>query len=258
MKRLGMLAAAGLCVAASASAAPKKAIKKATAPKLTAAQVLDGNARAMGSKAAYAKLRNVLMEGTAHVLPMGQQLTFETRVKAPDKLLLIQRIPGVGEGRQGVDGNVAWNLQPGQGVKVDSEAVRQQLLTSTVLDAPLRWRTSNKKVQMLGVRKLDSRPAYAIRMVPVGGGSPAVAYFDTKTLLQVRLDMPYLLPNGKGKRTTVTEMADYRDVDGVKFPFFTRQKFGPEMTITMRYINILTNVAMDDAIFVKPESPTAR
>lgn len=60
-----------------------------------------------------------------------------------------------------------------------------------------------------------------------------------------------MLDTQLGRSAAVTRFSDFRDVDGIKFPFKMVQRLG-ELAGEFRFTNILTNVAMNDEIFRKP------
>lgn len=255
MKRFGVLVAVSLCVAASASAAPKKPARKAAAPKvkLTAAQVLDKAAIAFGGKAAYERMTNVLMDGTIEIQPLGMQGTLELRAKAPNKSLAIHRFPQSGEIRSGYDGSAAWISNGASGTRDLTGAEKGLMAHAAILRGPVEWRKVYSKVEMLGIRKVGERTAYAVRE-HFPGHPPFTCYYDTKSFLMLRSDT--VTDFGPTKNVpTVTYFSDYRNVDNIKWPFVTVQKAGKGLITAIRINNLLTNVAMKDELFVKPESP---
>jgi hypothetical protein len=80
-------------------------------------------------------------------------------------------------------------------------------------------------------------------------GSPIKLYYDTQTGLQARMDLEVDTPQGRVPIETTVE--DYRDVDGVKLPFLTRQD-SPMAKAVIKLTEVKSNVAIDDARFKKP------
>jgi zinc protease len=254
MKLSGILTVVSLCVAATVSAAPKKpAAKTAPKVKLTAAQVLDRALAAQGGKAAYERMSNVLMDGTIELPALGVKGTVEMRGKAPNKSLALYRFPQTGESRYCYDGTEAWAWSATGGLRTISGPEKVMLAHAANLRGPAEWRKLYTKVEMVGIRKVGDRSAYVVRE-HYPGHAPFVCYYDSKTFLMSRMDTVTAMEAAKNV-PLVTHLLDYRDVDGIKWPFRTVSRAGKNLITELRINNLLTNVAMKDELFVKPESP---
>ena len=230
----------------------KPAAKAPTAkkPTLTAAQVLDRHIQSTGGKDAYEKIRSMVMTGKLEMRAQGLTGTFKTTAKAPNKILSVQTIEGVGETTQGFDGNVAWSKDPINGLRTSSGS-ESKVLELGAIDSAAKWRDLFKKVEMVGIRKVGNHETDAIRMTP-DQAKPIVSYYDTKSFLLVRMDITVEGPTG----TIPTEsyVSDYRTVSGVKMPYLTRQRVAGIAEILLTVSDIKVNVPVDDSAFAKPKS----
>jgi hypothetical protein len=111
------------------------------------------------------------------------------------------------------------------------------------------WRKSYSKIEALGIRKVEGKDAYAIRLTPTNG-KPLVQYFDTQTNLMVRMDM--ISESPQGTLPIESYFSDYRTVDGMKIPFQMRQKVAATELLTT-VTEIKNNLPVTDAKFAKPE-----
>ena len=78
-----------------------------------------------------------------------------------------------------------------------------------------------------------------------------LANFDTETGLEIRTEETYTTP--EGPYVVKLDMDDYRDVDGLKFPFrMKRSEKGA--IINIRLTQVKNNFPIDDELFAKPAS----
>jgi hypothetical protein len=233
--------------------APRKpAAKKPAAarPSLTAEQILTRHVDATGGREAYLRQRSVHAKGTLEMSAAGLRGTFEVKQKAPDRLWLLQNLAGFGEATQAYDGKTGWSKDPLNGLRELSGAELALVQRSARLHAPLEWKTLYKKVELLGIRPVEGKDAYAVRLAPEVG-QPTTQFFDARSFLLVRQDT--IVEGPTGVVPTESYPSDYRDVEGVKTAFKTRQRIGGGAAeIVMTITEIKVNVEIDDAIFAKP------
>jgi hypothetical protein len=103
-------------------------------------------------------------------------------------------------------------------------------------------------MELHGLQKLNGRDAHVL----VGrhaGQKPEKFYFDTQSGLLVRVDATRA--SGAGDVSVEVYLDDYREVEGVKFPF-TERLNNSGLTFTFKYDTVHVNLPLDDAIFKKP------
>lgn len=233
-----------------AAAAPK--------PGISAETVLNKFTTATGGRAAYERIKTSVTKGTLQVAGQNLSGTMEVYTKEPGKILMVSNIQGVGETRVGFNGEVGWSKDPLTGLRTLQTTELVGLKQQAAATDPGNWKKLYKKIEMLGLRKVDGRDAYAVRLTPKAGKHPTVQYFDTKTFLLVRMDM--ISEGPQGVMPTESYLSDYRVVNGVKTPFALRQRLGGvvEMVITMNEVKY--NAPVEDALFAKPaaEAPAKK
>lgn len=246
-----LLLTALLCAALLPDAGAQTRKKPAAPPKpaLTAHQVLDRFVQETGGRAAYAKLTSTTIKGTLENPSQGMKGSFETYAKAPDKILIVQSITGIGETRQGYDGKIAWSQDPFTGLRTLEGPERELVKRSATFNGFLNWQKMYKRAEMVGVRKVDGRDTYAIRLVPATG-KPVLQYHDAKTFLVVRTDT--VVESPQGTLPIEAYLSDYRTVDGVRVPFKTRQRVAGIAEILLTITEVKNNVALEDTRFAKP------
>jgi len=214
-----------------------------------AQQVLDRMAQAMGLANA-AKIRTVQMTGTISYPAQGLQGRYEALYKAPNKTLIKLNIQGLGEVQQGYDGKVGWEKNPMTGLRELQGAELAQMRQSAQMGASNDLRKTLRNPKLAGQEKVGNRNAFVIT-AQTTAGVPIKVYIDAQRYLPLRMDMEAATPQGKLNIATFLE--DYRRVDGIMYPFTTRQSTaGIEAVVKTERIR--HNVPIDDAIFRKPKT----
>ena len=215
----------------------------------SAQQVLERAAQAMGLANA-AKIRTVQMTGTISSPAQGMQGRYEAFYKSPNKFLLKVNIQGIGEIQQGFDGKVGWEKNPMTGLRELQGAELAQARWSAESGASNDLRKTLRNPKLVGQEKVGNRNAFVIT-AQTTVGMPIKVYIDTQRYLTLRMDMEIATP--QGKLNTATFYEDYRRVDGVMYPFTTRQSTaGIEAVIKTERVR--HNVSINDAVFRKPKN----
>ncbi|MCX7925111.1 MAG: hypothetical protein N2554_04795 [Fimbriimonadales bacterium] len=214
-----------------------------------AQQVLDRMAQAMGVAQA-AKIRTIQMTGTVQYPTQGMQGRYEAFYKAPNKFLLKATIQGIGEIQQGYDGKVGWEKNPMLGLRELKGAELEQIRMSAESGAQNDIRKTLRNPTLTGQEKVGNRNAYVITAQSRWGG-PVRIYVDSQRYLLLRMDTEAAAPGGKLSISIFFD--DYRKVDGIMYPFITRQ-FTAGVEAVTKVERVRHNVAIDDAIFRKPKS----
>lgn len=230
---------------AGAQAAAKPATEVA-AP--TADQILDRYVKAIGGREAWQKFTSRVTMGTIEVPSMNLSGTVLIHEKAPDRLLAAVIINGASF-RQGFDGTLGWTDDPQDGLREQSGAELAEARRDADFYHPLDLRRLYTKFTMSGTEKIGDRDTYILEATVPEGSEPTKMYFDTQTGLLLRAVSQH---HGTDGATQFREdFEDYRDVDGIKVPFTSRQTNG-DTTYTMTISEVHHNVELDDSEFAKP------
>src|SRR2546427_1613972 len=232
----------------------------------TAESILDKYAQASGGAQRLAGLTSFIAKGTS-VGFGGFGGTVEIVAKAPDKratLILFKAETGQGDQIRSYDGRTGWIRTP---LNVLGEyQLSGSDLDGARFDAQLSFPGQIKQI----LRNVKAGPPTTIADLPNRDTSPDVAgqnhsvnvvqgtgprdllvtlYFDTQTGLLLR-ELRYGT-SPIGRVPTQIDYADYRDVDGIKFPFrVTYAWLDGRDAITLN--DIKTNVPIDEVKFGKP------
>lgn len=100
--------------------------------------------------------------------------------------------------------------------------------------------------QYKGLNNFDGRKCYTI-LFTLPNATEWYLYYDFETGLKIRDSKDIITPNGKYQQ--ITEFDDYRDVDGVLYPFKIKQYLGNQM-LDFVVESIQVNTGISDDVFI--------
>lgn len=253
MKRFPAWALAAVAAAALAG-------EPATAPALTAAQVVERNAVARGGLAAWRKIETMSWAG--HVESAGRgRVPFLLEQKRPDRTRFEVTVDGQRSVRV-FDGASGWKIRASATGRPEVQPYAPDELRfargAPIIDGPLMDSvTSGASVSLAGLHEVDGRKAYAVDLRLASGSSYRV-WIDTETFLELRYDREFVNAQGRPAVTSV-RFADYRTVEGLKLPF-TIETGGPDGKPRDKLVieQVALNPRLDDGRFARPGSATVR
>ena len=223
--------------------APPKAAEPTTAE-----AVLEASLAAQGGRERIGKIKAMRQTGTFQLPQMGMKGTMTAVAAVPRNALLVIEVPGIGKIRQGVSGDVAWDVNPVTGARVIVGAERAQLLRESTFNGDLVWKELYPKVELAGVVEFAGQQAYKVVLTAADGDS-MTRYFAKDTLLPLGLQM--VSQSQMGKMEVSVEVSDWREVGGIKYPHKMQRKEGPQ-TIEVTFDKIEHDPQLDPATFELP------
>jgi hypothetical protein len=227
---------------AAKSAAPPSA---AVTP--SADQILNHYVEALGGAAAWKKLNSRVSKGTIDVPALNLSGTLEIHEKAPDRLIEVAVIAGAAFQR-GYDGTVGWADDPQNGLRDLTGPELAETRREADFYHPLDLKRIYSKFTVTGPEKVGDREVYDVEAA-LADGAPDKMYFDTQTGLVIRIISHRHMLDGVA--TIQEDIADYREVDGIKLPFSVHQS-STESDFTIKFTEFQHNVSLDDTQFEKP------
>jgi hypothetical protein len=205
---------------------------------MTLEKVLERYVDAVGGQEAIAKLTTRVCKGQfiddrPYVGPK-QIIPFETLSKIPDKTLIIMKLPENIE-HEGFDGNIRWRKDNNGLVRRENQE-RSQMDYFLDPQNVLRINEYFPGMELIGKVKLRG---YSVYVVENSRKSPHYTlYFDVETGLLIQIGY--------------YELYEYRDVDGIKFPFRLEnsRKGGSN---TYEFQDVRHNIPIEDKRFVMPD-----
>jgi hypothetical protein len=216
-------------------------------------QIITAYVQAVGDAQARANVSTVVTKGLYTASFGNQPLsgTFESYQKTPNRFLNVFRLDKYGVAEDGYDGAVTWSKGPNNRLVMGDDwerAYRRREAALTFLPTVTGIKSAYQQITLKGTTQLDGQESYVVEMTPADG-LPEVAYFDTKTGLLTRLDVVFI----KDKKQLPTQIyaSDYREVQGLKFPFTVKFVRQGSNSIT-RVSEVLINQPVEDNKFIVP------
>jgi hypothetical protein len=162
--------------------------------------------------------------------------------------------PGAALTARGINADGAWDTTQGKIVMRSEAAAAEARDLDADFDGLLvDWRQKGHTVTFEGKETLPAGEAYKLR-VKTKSGAERIIYLDARTYLERRQTGTLNLPGGR-QFNVVLDFDNYRDVNGVKFPFdINEDRTGKEPSLSyVTYTEkVEINLPMDDSLFAPP------
>ena len=212
---------------------------------LTANDVIDNYFEAIGGKENFSKVedRTTIMRGEI----MGQNLRIVIKQKAPNKLK--QNIRS-GEMKQTIlyDGMKGVMIIGNEKTEIDKKEL-EKLKLEAAMDFLLDPKAYRVSLELTGIESVDSTDCYKIELT-TEGGTNWVQFYSIDSGLKIKEVKEVETTQGSFQQETF--YSDYKEVDGLKFPFKIKQSFGIQ-TIEMNVSSVKLNKGLKDSVFEIPE-----
>jgi hypothetical protein len=256
-----------------------------TAPKLTAAQVVEKNIAARGGLQAWksvqtmtwkgkmdagtgdsaARSRAFAMSSVGKMQPASRmsmpaeaekqvQLPFTTEMKRGRK----QRVELEFAGKTAIqvyDGTSGWLVRPYLN-RNDVEPFTAEQLQSESQSADIDgylvdYSAKGSKVELAGVEQVEGKDAYKLKVTQKSGDVKYI-WVDAQSFLDVRVSGPQRRMDGKMRNVYVYQR-DFRSVSGVMIPYTLETAVeGYRDTHKTVLESVVINPKLDDSLFTKP------
>lgn len=216
---------------------------KAVPEGLTVEKVIENYINAMGGKEKLLSVedRTTEMEGKIQnfdIKYIGYQ-------KAPNKLLQIVSAMGF-EQKILFDGEKGFQITPMGEEEITGETL-ETLSYESRFDFIINYSEFNVTASLTGIETINGKDAYRVEFVS-SSGAKWQNYFDVESGLKIREQKNITTP--QGVFTQVNDLSDYREVEGIKYPFKIKQTVGPQM-IELNVISLKINSGIEDVVFKK-------
>jgi hypothetical protein len=209
----------------------------------TVDQVVERYIAGLGGRDAIEKLTTRVCTGqvttdlTSREIPILERHAFEAYTKVPRSFLLVT-YTGAGVERIGFDGEIGW-LEDKCGVGEHEWAGRDKLAWLLNPQSALQVEEYFPGLAVTGREQVGGRSVYVVESAEHAEAHYAL-YFDAESGLLLRIGYYW-------------ELQDYREVDGIKFPFriSTSRKGG---STTYEFQKVRHNMAIDDSLFAMPKA----
>jgi hypothetical protein len=253
---------------ASAAAALTTAIGLLCAAGASAQTVDELVAKHIAARGGYEKLKAIdTIKITRQVGTPFTTVTVVVYKKRPDLVRWEQTPKGQTAAiPRGINASGAWDIVQGKVVmRPETLAVEGREIDGDFDGLLVDWQKKGHTVTYEGKAKVGTADTHKLK-VTTKGGTIREVYLDATTFLEAqivgRARLPGMDPRTKQHRynDSTFVFGDYRDVNGVKFPFaIDEERTGGGITQSFATFTekIEVNVPIDDALFAPPD-PTAR
>ncbi len=208
---------------------------------LTADKIIENYIDAVGGKKNLDKVkdRTTIMDGNVQ----GVSVLMTIYQKAPDKMM--QEVTA-GAMKQDIyyNGKTGVIKMAGKSMEVKGNELEKLKYEST-LDLLSNLKAFHIKLKLEDVEKVNGKNAYKVDMI-LPSGTKWIQYYDPQTWLKVKESKNITVPQGTFTQDTYFD--DYRDVDGVRYPFSLKQTLGPQH-LDFVVTSIKVNTGLKDSIF---------
>lgn len=235
--------------AQEASSKPATATSAAALP--SAEKILDDYVAAIGGKETLTKFANRRSEGTLELAALGIKGKMTLIQSKPNKFLMAFDIPGIGTIKNGCDGSQVWESSVLSGNRILEGSEREQILRRTRMGVEAGWREDYASVKTTGEGKIGDRPVWIVELTPKADGtdtapSAQTDFYDKESKLLLKTKMTMTSP--MGEIPVESTFSDYREIDGIKLPFESKQSaLGQEQI--MRLTEVVHDGEIDEEDF---------
>jgi len=205
---------------------------------LTGLEVVGRYIEAIGGRDKLEEIQDITINSGMSM--QGMNFEINIRQKAPNKMLLETLMGGNVMSKQVFNGEKAQVTSPMGSQELSGSDLEEMKIQST-LNLELYFNEMGFKVELKGAEDVDGKPAWKVQLTKPSGQT-SVVFYDQKNGLKLKS------VSQQGQMTITTVYSDYREVDGILFPFTSKQSVGPQ-SFDVITNSIKINTGLDDKIF---------
>ncbi len=208
---------------------------------VTAMSVINKYIDAIGGekKLLTVKDRKTVMKGKIQ----GYDFTVTITQKAPNKFHFFMDM-GVMQQSQVFDGEKGTASGMGQSKPMTKEQV-EDMKISGLLFSVLAYKNADIEKKLTGVEKINEKDTYKISLT-YPSGKKVTQYYNVDDGFRVKEVSNVKSPQGSFMQST--EYSDYKEFDGIKYPYKISQQMGPQK-IEMTVVSVEVNKGVKDSLF---------
>lgn len=205
---------------------------------------------ALGGRDAWTRSTSRRMKGLSQSEDSSIFVGIEILQKSPNKSLTKVTLPNGMVIREVCDGKAVWIEDFRGGYHELTGAAQAFRLKQADLLANIKTFEQASLGTMKGIEKAGAHTTYVVEFSEMKNLVSRL-YFDVNTGLVVHTEDVFTTP--EGPYSVKMDLDDYREVEGLKFPFrIKRTEKGAVTTVRLTQVNV--NPEIDDSVFLKPET----
>ena len=173
----------------------------------------------------------------------GMDISITTSQKAPNKYVMAVKMGEMVLQKEAYDGKVG-KQQSMQGKKdLDGESL-DDIKAQSIINIEMYYEKLGYKLNLKGIEAVNGKDAYIMEVVSPKG-KKSMEWYDVESKLKVRSSQTST--SEMGPVVSTTDILEYKDVDGVKFPSVISVSGAMSMKLTAESINV--NKGVEDSEF---------
>ncbi|MEQ8767909.1 MAG: PQQ-binding-like beta-propeller repeat protein [Planctomycetota bacterium] len=216
----------------------------------SAEKLFERHVAAIGGEKQIREHSKIHMKLTFEMASIGLKGTVERWSMAPDRLLTISDIPGVGEIRQGYDGEVGWMTGDMVGVQVLQGDLLGSVQSEADLFADLEYAERFESMKTVSRGDFQGFDCWGVEAVD-GNGKKQTIYFEAETGLRRGTDA--ITATLGGPMRTINIFESYREVDGFRLVEKTKVLIPAQNMSQSSSLDELTFGGFDESVFELPK-----
>jgi len=217
-----------------------QAAERPVPPGVTANDVIGKYLTAIGGKDKLLAIKDLQTIGTASV--QGQKVVVTHTFVAPGNMAMDIELPDMNNMHALhllVKGDSISLSQMGQTPQLDEEA-KKDIREEAVPFEELNFSKDGYKTELTSIRNLNGKDVYELKVVNPAGKT-FLYYYDLATGLRTRV------VKNTAQGQTTTDYSDYRDVNGIKFPWHVDDNQGEiDLDMTMQSVKVNSGLTTAD------------
>lgn len=194
-------------------------VKAMEAPSnLTGMDIISNYVKAIGGKENLLKVNDITTKMGMSMQGMNIEIT--NKQKAPNKMYVETKVGANVMSTQVCNGIKAM-VKSQMGNQEVSGADLKDMLVQATINSELFLDKMGISVELKGSEDVEGQPAWKVQM-NMPSGKNMVDFYDQKSGLKVKSVAP------RGQMSVTTLYSDYREVEGVLFPYRIKQSAGPQ------------------------------
>jgi hypothetical protein len=212
---------------------------------ITPQSVIEKYLNAIGGESKLATVKDLRMEATGSI--QGQQIHFLRVYKLPGRFKMVVRVPSM-ENRivssMVVNGDSVKIQRMGQDVPVNSQT-RESLKQQLDIFPEQHYLDQGYSLSLAGVQEINGQDAYMVNVTDPQGNTSTV-YYNASSGLKMKEVVEETSSSGE-TISSATTFGDYKEVNGIKFPFTqTSDNGGMLMKTQVDTLTINSGISNDD------------
>jgi len=218
-----------------------------------AKQILANYLKAIGGEAKLSEIQTLQTKAKMTIRGLGVGGTMTMSYGTGGKFKQAMELEGVGTEEAGSDGTTVWTNSAITGAKLLEGTMAEQLKLRAIPFPIQQYTKFFETMECTGVEKFDGVECYVIKSTKANW-KPVFDYFETSTgLLRGSKET---LSTDHGDLDTTNTIKDYRDTNGIKYPFSSVMTIGPQVLET-KVSEVIANPKLKSDEFDLPEEVKA-